>query len=502
MRIKHDITLFLIVYAVVCLIRRPDGGFCHPFKKMDEQNRTTDRFKRVLLPKKDFGIAGKYGMERDTLFRQRRFVTPMLRNLFLFCSLACTLLLTTGTLTPSFAAKRVSASIIIDADTGTVLHAENADALTYPASLTKIMTLYLAFDALERGKITLNTRFKVSKHAAKQSPTKLGLKAGDTIRVIDLIRAIAIKSANDAAVVMAEGLSGSEGKFASAMTVRARQLGMRSTTFRNASGLPHASQRTTATDMAILGRAILRGHAKYYPYFGETEFTYAGKTIKGHNSITASYRGADGLKTGYINASGYNLVSSAKRDGKRLVGVVLGGSSTSSRDDRMATLLDAGFAYMKSGGRSGVLMADARKRKLQDLSGKVAVKPAKKAPVTTKVAAVTTTPATVKKTPTSLPQRGKKASATTTIAKKTGKTWGIQVGAFGSKAPAQTELANVTKSLGSTLASGKGTVVSFKSGKTMLYRARVVGISENQARTACKKLSAGKKSCHVISPAA
>ncbi len=428
-----------------------------------------------------------------------RFVMPMPRLLSLICTLVFTVLWTVSAATAAPSAKRVSASIILDSDTGAVLHAENADTLTYPASLAKIMTLYLAFDALERGRITLDTRFKVSKHAAKQAPSKLGLKAGDTIRVIDLIRAISIKSANDAAVVMAEGLSGTEGKFASAMTVRARQLGMRSTTFRNASGLPNTAQRTTARDMAILGRAIIRGHPKYYFYFSESEFSYAGQHIASHNNVTMRYKGADGIKTGYINASGFNLVTSAKRDGKRLVGAVMGGGSAASRDNRMEELMDAGFAQVQTGRRSGILMADNAQAPMRDLSAQVAVTPATKTKAPTKV-----TPAKTPQKPAAkpLPARSQKASATPATAVDKGQSWGIQIGAFNSKTPAQTALSDVTKSLGGTVATGKGVIVSFRSGKATVYRARVMGISEAQARSACKKLTADKKSCHVISPAA
>ncbi len=424
----------------------------------------------------------------------------MVRFFTLICTLAFTVFWIDGTAVAAPSSKRVSASMIIDSDTGTVIHSENADTMTYPASLTKIMTLYMTFDALDRGKIDLNTRFTVSKHASKQAPSKLGLKAGDTIRVIDLIRAIAIKSANDAAVVMAEGLSGSEGKFAAAMTVKARQLGMRATTFRNASGLPNLSQKTTARDMAILGRAIIRDHPKYYPYFSETSFSYAGQYIAGHNNVVARYEGADGLKTGYINASGFNLVSSAKRGNKRLIGVVMGGGSAAARDNKMMDLLDAGFTFVQTGQRSDILALNANTPPLRE-APRVAEKAAP-APVQPQQR-MTAARQPQKPAPKALPARGKpQTPPAATSATKQENGWGIQVGAFNGKAPAQTALSEVTKSLGGIVSSGKGTIVSFRSGKSTVYRARVMGISEAQARSACKKLTADKKSCHVISPAA
>jgi|GEM_PF-3511531 len=244
-------------------------------------------------------------------------------------------------------------SLVIDASTGAVLHQENAGRLRYPASLTKTMTLYLAFQELESGAITMNTRFKVSAHAATQKPSLIGFRTGQTVTVQDLINAVIIKSANDAAVVLAEGLAGSEWQFSMLMTRTAKSLGMKHTNFSNASGLPDDRQVTTAYDLARLAVALRRDYPQYYPMFSRSSFTYNGRAYFTHNRVTKNYRGADGLKTGYIRASGFNLVTSARRGDKSLVGVVMGGRSIKSRDTTMVKLLDEAFYKMASGGVEG-----------------------------------------------------------------------------------------------------------------------------------------------------
>ncbi len=244
-------------------------------------------------------------------------------------------------------------SLVIDASTGAVLHQENAGKLRYPASLTKMMTLYLAFQALDSGTIKMNTRFQVSMHAATQKPSLIGFRNGQTVAVQDLINAVIIKSANDAAVVLAEGLAGSEWQFAILMTRTAKNLGMKHTNFANASGLPDERQVTTAYDLARLAVALRRDYPQFYPMFSRSSFTYSGRTYFTHNRVTKNYRGADGLKTGYIRASGFNLVTSAKRGDKSLVGVVMGGRSIKSRDTTMVKLLDEAFYKMASGGAEG-----------------------------------------------------------------------------------------------------------------------------------------------------
>ncbi|MDB5505037.1 MAG: Serine-type D-Ala-D-Ala carboxypeptidase [Tardiphaga sp.] len=230
-------------------------------------------------------------------------------------------------------------SIMVDGNSGAVLAANNPDALRRPASLTKIMTLYLLFEQLESGKMSLDTEMKVSEYAADQAPTKLGLRTGQTITVEDAIKGLVTRSANDASVVIAEAISGDEEDFAKLMTRKARALGMSRTVYRNANGLPNDEQLTTARDQSTLGRAIQDRFPRYYRYFATPSFTFRGHAIKNHNRLIGSVEGVDGIKTGYTRASGFNLVSSMRRGNRHLVGVVLGGRSGGSRDAIMRNLL-------------------------------------------------------------------------------------------------------------------------------------------------------------------
>lgn len=231
------------------------------------------------------------------------------------------------------------ASIIVDGNSGAVLQATSPDGLRHPASLTKIMTLYLLFERLESGKMKLDTEMPVSQHAADQDPTKLNLRAGQTIRVEDAIKGLVTRSANDAAVVIAEAIAGDEDDFAAMMTRKARALGMSKTVYRNANGLPNDEQVTTARDQATLGRAIQERFPRYYRYFSTTSFTWRGEQIRNHNHLLGSVEGVDGIKTGYTRASGFNLVTSIRRGNRHLIGVVLGGRSGGSRDAIMRNLL-------------------------------------------------------------------------------------------------------------------------------------------------------------------
>ena len=230
-------------------------------------------------------------------------------------------------------------SIVVDANSGAVLSSNNADGIRYPASLTKIMTLYLLFERLEAGKMKLDTEMEVSKRASEQPPTKLGLRPGQTIKVEDAIKSLVTRSANDISVVIAEAIAGDEADFARLMTRKARALGMGKTVYRNASGLPNDEQVTTARDQAMLGRAIQDRFPRYYRYFATTVFNYRGKSIRNHNRLLGKVEGVDGIKTGYTRASGFNLLSSMRRGNRHLVGVVLGGRSGSSRDATMRKLL-------------------------------------------------------------------------------------------------------------------------------------------------------------------
>jgi D-alanyl-D-alanine carboxypeptidase len=239
------------------------------------------------------------------------------------------------------------AILIIDGRTGATLYARNEDEQRYPASLTKMMTLYLLFDALKQGKVTMDTPLKVSAHATRAKPTKLYLKKGETIPVETAIKAIVVLSANDVAVTIAENLGGTEAEFAEQMTEKAHQLGMMHTHDNNASGLPDRGQVTTAEDLAILARHVAYDFPQYYHYFSTVSFTWHGRPHITHNNLIGKYEGADGMKTGFTNASGFNLVSSVVRNGEHVIGIVMGGYTAKSRDREMVRLLDQTFARAK-----------------------------------------------------------------------------------------------------------------------------------------------------------
>jgi D-alanyl-D-alanine carboxypeptidase len=248
--------------------------------------------------------------------------------------------------------------IVVDANSGAMLHSTSPDSPRHPASLTKIMTLYMLFERLEAGKISFNSEMPVSAHAAVQAPSKLGLKPGQTIQVEDAIKATVTRSANDVAVVIAEALGGDEDTFAKLMTAKARALGMQNTVYRNASGLPDDAQITTARDQAMLGRAIQERFPKYYGYFSTTRFFYRGNTIGNHNRLLGKVEGVDGIKTGYTNASGFNLVTSLRRNGRHVVAVVLGGRSASSRDEKMRVLIND-YIRVAAAKRTAPMIAEA-----------------------------------------------------------------------------------------------------------------------------------------------
>ncbi|MEM6849197.1 MAG: D-alanyl-D-alanine carboxypeptidase [Pseudomonadota bacterium] len=231
------------------------------------------------------------------------------------------------------------AGFVMDANTGKTLYSDNADAKRFPASLTKIMTLYLVFDELKAGKLKLDTGMTVSKYAAQRPPSKLGLRIGSQLKVRDAIKALVTKSANDAATVVAEHIAGSETAFAKRMTAKARELGMSSTTFRNPHGLPNRYQVTTARDMARLGLAIQRDHPEYYGVFQTRSFRFGKKTFRNHNRLLGRVKGVDGIKTGYIRASGFNLTTSVRRNGRHIVAVVMGGRTGKSRNAHMTDLV-------------------------------------------------------------------------------------------------------------------------------------------------------------------
>ncbi len=259
-----------------------------------------------------------------------------------------------GGYTPPYAA------MVVDAKTGRTLHAVNEDAARIPASLTKVMTLYMLFEQMERGRFSMDSELKVSSYAASQPPTKLGLRAGSTIAVEDAIKSMITLSANDSSVVVAENIAGSEEAFADQMTRKARSLGMGSTRFYNPHGLPHSPPNiTTARDLTILARAIQERFPKYYPLFSTRAFQYGSRTIRGHNRLLGKVEGVDGIKTGYTRASGFNLMTSARSEGRHVVSVVLGGRSGASRDKIMTDLVLASLPRASTSGRASVMVAEA-----------------------------------------------------------------------------------------------------------------------------------------------
>ncbi len=272
---------------------------------------------------------------------------------------ACLVAVAVGAI-PRTAAAAPNSAIIVDAKTGQTLYSQDPDGKRYPASLTKMMTLYLLFDSLEAHKTSLGTRISVSAHCAGQAPSKLGLKPGETIGARDAILAIVTKSANDVACAIGEYLGGTESGFARKMTEKAHQLGMSRTTFRNASGLPNSGQMTTARDMATLGRALQEHHPEYFSYFSTPSFVWHGRRIRNHDHLLGRVAGVNGIKTGYTRASGFNLVSSVSRGKRQIVGVVLGGETSRWRDSHMASLITTYLPKASTGSRVAVIPGATR----------------------------------------------------------------------------------------------------------------------------------------------
>ena len=382
------------------------------------------------------------------------------------------------------------AAVVVDAKTGEVLYAKRADSPRYPASITKVMTLYLAFEALAAGRLKLDDPIIVSPRAAAQAPTKLGLRAGDTITVRDAILAMCTKSANDMAVAMAEKLGGSEARFAAMMTLRAHELGMRNTRFVNASGLPDSRQISTARDIAILSRAVMRDYPQYYGFFNTRNFTYRGVSMRNHNGLLNTMPGVDGIKTGYTNASGFNIAVSAVRDNRRLITVVLGAPSTAVRNENAEDLMLTGFDVMARRGR-GENITIAQNLFDPDPSG----------PITRPSSAQGDGEQDgLKIVLTSAPPPAARTRTTQTAAppaKKGGK-WTVQVGAFKSKADAKEQLSLVSKRFGKHFDARNGEVGAKVSGS---YRARFSGYTEATAKDACQALKAKRLACMVIKPA-
>lgn len=376
------------------------------------------------------------------------------------------------------------ADLILDANTGKVLSSKNADVLNHPASLTKMMTLYMTFEALYDGRLSWDQRITMTKNGAATIPTKLGVPAGKTFTVREAVLGMIIKSANDAAEAMGDHLAGSEAKFAAAMTRKARQLGMSRTTFRNASGLPNSRQVTTARDMATLAVALMRDYPKEYALFSERSFVFRGRKITGHNNLMYRYKGMDGIKTGYTNASGFNLVSAVNDNGRHVVGVVLGGKTARSRDARMAALLDAAMPAASLRGHSAIAKASV----LDDFD--LSNIPLPTSPDRTEGIEVASVSADV---------TGSIQATDAMPAAGNGGRWEIQIAATDSDKAAKNLLSKAQSDALAGFSEISPYTQRIKSNAATLYRARFTGFDDrSSAASACKALKSHSYSCLVL----
>jgi D-alanyl-D-alanine carboxypeptidase len=371
--------------------------------------------------------------------------------------------------------------LVVDARTGKTLYAVNPDASRHPASITKVMTLYLLFEELESGRLTLGSQIKISAWAAKQAPSKLGLSPGDTISVEDAIKAIVTKSANDIAVAVAEQIGGSEANFADLMTKKAHAIGMSHTHYANASGLPNPNQLTTARDLVTLGKTLQQRFPKYFAYFSLRSFDYEGDTIANHNKLLGRVDGVDGIKTGYTQASGFNLLTSVHSDDKALLAVILGGRSGPSRDRRMAELIDT---YLDSASPSKSA-PNGKSRVAQDAT----VTPVAQGDADTN-APILKVPAASKA---ENPQAAGKSDAPASTAAAS-RNWWIQVGVTKDEKSAKALLAEIGQKEG--LAAGAvASTEKVKVGGKDMWRSRFVKLTEPDAAAACARIKKHGQAC-------
>lgn len=371
-----------------------------------------------------------------------------------------------------------TSSIMVDAENGEVIYENNADELRYPASLTKLMTLYITFNALENKKLKLDDKLKVSRVAAGRSPSKIGVQAGTTITVKDAIMAVIVKSANDCATVLAEHFSPTEADFAKLMTKTAQKLGMKHTVFKNASGLPNSQQKTTARDMSVLAMAVYHHFPQYYGWFAQKSFTYKGQKITGHNHLLDTFKGADGMKTGYTAASGFNIVTSAKRGNKRVIAVTMGHKFLNERDKKAYKMMDLGLNRMCENKNVDVAeltkAIDGTNRKV-----KVAANNTKKvtAPVKASVKATN--------------------SAKQYASVSNGK-YALQVGSFSNYAKAKNYAIQVKNKIAKNYAVHDVMVEKVSSPKGELYRSKVIGFAKNDATRICANMKKQNQACLVV----
>jgi D-alanyl-D-alanine carboxypeptidase len=413
------------------------------------------------------------------------------------------------------------AALVVDGATGRVLYARNADEIRYPASLTKMMTLYLLFEALDEDKLKLDTLLITSPHVAEQEPTKLGLKIGDAVPVETAIKAITVLSANDVAVLIAEALGQNENNFAYMMTEKAHELGMTSTNFHNASGLPDKQQLTTARDMAILGRHLAYDFPQYYHYFSTPSFAFQGRMHSSHDNLLLAFNGTDGIKTGYTRDSGFNLVTSVVRNNKHLLGVVMGGTSAATRDHEMIRLLTAAFNYADG---NPAEIADANvpwlggDRRMTDPSdanspvGENMLAGVIDAPRATGKRAVQTADAKPARRSgkyvaagiVGLPNLSLNGQDSQTDAQTTTKSgsvatvkrWAVQIGVYADQAIAEAQLTEYAQRALDVLGRAQRLIVPYAAGDGhTLYRARFGTFAETEARDICRKISQRGDSC-------
>jgi D-alanyl-D-alanine carboxypeptidase (penicillin-binding protein 5/6) len=388
------------------------------------------------------------------------------------------------------------AAIVVDAKSGEVLYANHADNPRYPASLTKMMTLYLTFEALASGKLHLEDRVAFSPHASAQAPTKLNVSPGDSITVEQAVEGMAILSANDAAMAMAEKLGGTEGRFTSLMTLRAQELGMQNTRFVNPNGLPDSRNISSARDLAILSRALMRDYPQYYHYFSQSGFSFRGRWINGHNHLLG--RGIDGLKTGYTRTSGFNIAISGVKDGRRLVVVVMGGPSVASRDQNAEDLLFTGFDVMNRRARGDTSVTVA-----QNLSEPLATGPVQRPPTEQGdgdqdnlriVLADATPPARSTKLQVVAPPPRRADRAEPKSRKAAAADYAVQVGEFHTRAEAHRQIAYVENRFGKHLGDADGSAE--RAGRR--YRTVFSGLTEAEAHATCRAMRAKRLACEVM----
>ncbi len=398
------------------------------------------------------------------------------------------------------------AAIVVEAETGKVVFSRRADSQRYPASLTKMMTLYMLFEALEKGDLTLTSQLTTSARAAGQSPSKLNLKAGQKIKVRDAILALVVRSANDVAVVVAESLGGTEANFAKKMTQKAREIGMTKTTFRNASGLPNSRQLTTARDMYTLGLRLQQHFPQFYGFFATDEFTWGAKTYRSHNKLVGKFRGTDGIKTGYTRASGFNLVASVKRDNRHLIGVVMGGKSSRTRDQHMRDILTRGFAALVKQGPAKTAISAAppipktRPTKVQLVGVAPRPKPEEAQGDTDiydspeeystsaageQVAALDPAPGGVQPV-FGAPQSDANAE------------WQVQIGAYSDEFSAVSRLDSARRAARGALDGKTSTIVPVTASNETLYRARFGNFSQEEAVRVCETLQQNGFLCFKV----